>query len=48
MQAREFLKLSNLVKFECVAIKEEYEWVDEVLMRFNYALLRKKSREIKS
>lgn len=43
-QIREFLKLSNSVKFEGVTIKEKYEWVDKVLTRFGYARLKKKER----
>lgn len=43
-QIREFLKLSISVKFEGVAIKEKYEWVNKVLTRFGYARLKKKER----
>ncbi len=45
-QIREFLKLSISVKFEGVAIKEKYEWVNKVLTRFGYARLKKKERGI--
>lgn len=43
-QIREFLKLSEAVKFEGVSLKEKYEWIDRVLTRFSYSCLKKKER----
>lgn len=43
-QVREFLQLSEVVKFEGISLTEKYEWTDKVLTRFRYSQLKKKDR----
>ena len=43
-QIREFLQLSEVVKFEGISLKEKYEWTDKVLTRFRYSQLKKKEK----
>lgn len=43
-QIREFLQLSEVVKFEGVSLTEKYQWTDKVLTRFKYSQLKKKEK----
>ena len=43
-QIKEFLQLSEVVKFEGISLKEKYEWTDKVLTRFRYFQLKKKEK----
>ena len=43
-QIKEFLQLSEVVKFEGVSLKEKYEWTDKVLTRFRYFQLKKREK----
>ncbi len=45
-QIREFLKFSEIIKFEGVLQKEKYLWIENVLNRFSYFRLRKKEKSI--
>ena len=43
-QIREFLQVSQIIKFEGVSRKEKYAWVENTLNRFGYFSLRKKDK----
>lgn len=45
-QIKQFLKFSQIIKFEGVSQKEKYLWLENVLYRFNYFRLRKKDKGI--
>lgn len=43
-QLQEFLKVSKDIKFDAKNRKEKYTWINEILNRFNYFRLNKKSK----
>jgi len=45
-QIKQFLKFSQIIKFEGVSQKEKYLWLENVLNRFRYFGLRKKDKGI--
>jgi len=45
-QIKQFLKFSQIIKFEGVSQKEKYLWLENVLNRFGYFHLRKKDKSI--
>jgi len=45
-QARQFLKGSEVVEFRGITAKEKYYWIQEVLIRFKYHLLKRNERGV--
>ncbi len=45
-QIEQFLKFSQIIKFEGVSQKEKYLWLENVLNRFSYFRLRKKEKGV--
>lgn len=43
-QIKEFLKFSQIIKFEGVSQKEKYLWLENILNRFRYFYLKKKEK----
>ena len=45
-QIKEFAKLTEDIVFKANSREEKYEWIEEVLIRFKYFSLNKKSKSI--
>jgi len=45
-QIKEFLKIAKGVEFKGSSKKEEYQWIETVLIRFRYFTLLKKEKSI--
>ena len=45
-QIRQFLKFSQIIRFEGVSQKEKYLWLENILNRFSYFRLRKRDKSI--
>lgn len=45
-QIKEFVKVAKSIQFQGISRKEKYEWLEDVLLRFRYFVLRKKEKSI--
>ena len=45
-QIKAFLKIDSAIKFKAVYKKEQYKWIDDVLIKFRYLRLKKKDKGI--
>ena len=45
-QIKAFLKVDSAIKFKAVSKKEQYKWINDVLIKFRYFSLRKKDKGI--
>lgn len=43
-QIKEFLKFSKGIEFRAASRKEKYQWLEEILLRFRYFILRKREK----
>lgn len=45
-QIKEFIKISKGIEFQGASKKDKYQWLEEVLLRFRYFVLRKKEKSV--